>query len=118
MSLATWTSGLFAITPRVTLRRGRLVARTNLLLQFLSLFSYCKTVEASRAMRRVVVSRRVLWVLAWRRSYAFSRIRGIRYEFGSLPTAWSMFVGTTDEWEWFSVWLTLDKPHERVALFS
>ncbi|MGE0385527.1 MAG: hypothetical protein AB7Q97_12410, partial [Gammaproteobacteria bacterium] len=41
-----------------------------------------------------------------------------RYEFGSLPTAWSMFVGTTDEWEWFSVWLTLDKPHERVALFS
>jgi uncharacterized membrane protein len=63
MSLWTSTSGFLAIKPKVKVMGDVLYARTSLVIQFLTLFSYAKQVRIDRAKRGIEITKRWFWTL-------------------------------------------------------
>ncbi len=118
MSIYTITSRFHALKPKVWLEESRLMARSSLLVQLLSIFSYCKVVCVDRLYRTVTIHTRFFWLVSRTRVIPFNRIKRIDYSFSSIPTSWSIWVGTEDDIEWFSVSLELAETLETVRLFS
>ena len=88
MSLTTLTSGFLAVKPRVWVADGVLHARTNLLVQMLSLGSFAKHVAVDPNAHRVRIDTRRLWVLRSQRDIAFDDISHIDYSFSAIGTEW------------------------------
>ncbi len=103
--------GLLSIAPAVRETRGQLRARTNLLWQLLSLFSYRREVVVDRKSRYVSIATRRLWFLADDRAIPFRSIERIDYGFKSMPTSIGRGIdgaGVSDNIETFSVSLVLN----------
>ena len=116
MSLYRVTSSFLSLKPRIWREGGRIRLRTGLLLQALSLFSWRRRVTIDPGAQTVTVETRYLWGLQRRRAVPFSSVEYIDYGFGSLMTGWSLWSGTTDQVESFSVALVLKGSGERVTL--
>ena len=93
------------------------MARTAMVPQLLSLFSYRKLMCADRADRTLTIWTRFLWFIRRKKIIPFDLIKRIDYAYTSLPTKWSLFFGTTDEMDWFKVSLELHGD-KQVSLFS
>lgn len=117
MSLVTVKSSAAATAPKVWIEDGALIARTSLLWQVLSLFSWCKTVVVDPRDETVVVTWRFLWGLTKSRTVRFRDISHIEYRYGSLATAWDLFGNTQDRVERYTVDLALTD-NDELHLFS
>lgn len=117
MSVFQVKSGLLTLGPRVWHRGGRLYVRTSRLLRLLSLWSHSRTVVVDPKMRRVEIHSRDLWAWTRHRLIPFARIDHLDYRYGSLPTSFSMFHGTTDRVEKFTIEVVLENG-EQVHLAS
>jgi len=120
MSVWTSTSSLLAIKPAVSVEGDLLRARTALVAQFLTLFSYCRRVFVDRAREKVGVETKYLWFFRSRRMIPFAEVAYIDMSFSSMGTSWGWSSdghGATDQVEKFTVSLFLDS-NEEVRLFS
>ncbi len=117
MSLATHTLSFLGIKPKVWVDGHRLLARTSLVWQLLSFFSYASTVIVDRQRLEVTVETRILWVMILVEKVPFSRVAGVGYRARTLPTSWSLFDGTLDRYEIINVSLELVNPRESLLLF-
>ncbi|MFO0553392.1 MAG: hypothetical protein U0271_33720 [Polyangiaceae bacterium] len=110
-------SGFSALNPKVWFDEGKMLARTNLLFQVLSLASWCKHVEVDPKARVVTVRRRFLWLLERTTEVPFAEISHIAYRYGSLATSWDILGRVHDSLESYSIALVLTDGSE-VSLFS
>ena len=117
MSFGTVTSGAFAMKPRVWVDGERLMAQTGFLAGLLLLFFYGKKVIVDRKAREVVLETRVFWIVVLVKKVSFDRIGAVGYRARTIPTAFSLWHGRTDEMEWLSVSLELLEPRETWLLF-
>lgn len=117
MSIFQVKSGLLTLGPRVWHRGGRLYLRTSRFVRLLTLWSHARTVIVDPKLRRVEIQTRDLWAWTRHRLIPFARIDHLDYRYGSLPTSFSMFHGTTDRLEKFTIELVLDDG-ERVHVTS
>ena len=118
MSIWTVSSGIFTVKPKVRVEAEAIRARTNLLVQLLTLFSYSKHLRVDRRRRSIEVRNRWLWVLGGTRTIPFSNVDYIIYDMGTIPTSWSLFYGRTDEIERYKIGLMLKNPPKKVRLFT
>jgi hypothetical protein len=112
MSLITVTSPLSAINPKVWWEGPALCARTAMLLQILSLFSWCKTVSVNPRAKTVSIQWRYLWLLRHRRAIHFNDISHLDYQYSSLMTGWNWMGQETDAVESYTVALVLESREE------
>lgn len=118
MSVLEVKTGLLSLAPRIREQGGRIYVQTSGLFRLLTLGSYARTVIIDPGMRRIDVGVRHLWAWVRHRIIPFARVEHIDYRFGSLPTSWSRWHGTTDQLEKFSIDLVLDDDQRiRVATF-
>jgi len=100
---------LVVISPRVWVDNHRLYARTNMLIQVLSLFSYSKNVIVDRMDRIVTIRKRRFWF--------FFKVFGIPFKnIGSID--YSLGIWTLIEVERFTISLCLLDTDKKVKLFS
>lgn len=118
MSLAGMTFSFLAIKPKVSLANGKLIACSCRLIQILWLLSYCKSVVADQAARKVTITTRFLWGIRLKKEIPFERIKAVGYGYKGAATSWSMWGETTDSIDTFKVMLVLRNPFERVPVFN
>jgi hypothetical protein len=107
MSLFYRRSSFLSLSPEVRVDElDRLVARSALLVQLLTLFSFARTVTVDRKRRVVELETRFLWLARTRRAIRFDEISHLSYGYGSLATSFG-FLGVHDRMERFSVGLVL-----------
>jgi hypothetical protein len=117
MSFVTVTSRFSAVNPKVWIDGDALHARTNLFLQLLCLFFWCKTVVVDRRARVMTIHWRYFWFLRRTGDIAFDDITHFEYRYGSIATAWSWFGHVHDSLEQFSIDAALTDRTE-MRLFS
>ena len=117
MSLHVLQSGFLAVKPKYAVHGGRLIARSGLAAQILTLFSKHRTVIADPRRQLVEIRQRFLWFFTKRREIPFERIVRIHYQYGSANTSWRLGEAL-DAVEWFNVTLVLEAPKERVRLWK
>ena len=122
MSLLTLTSGILAVKPKVSVQGDIIYARTSLIVQFLSLFSYSKHVRVDCSTRTIQISKRWLWIISSLKIIPFDRVSYILYDIRSFGTSWSFWtdegLGRTDEIERYKVGLALKDPPKNLWLFA
>lgn len=104
------------IRPKVWLQNEVLYAETAILVQILSLFSYCRHVKVYRQGRFIKIETRWLWFLTTQKYIPFSRISRIETEFYTAPVMKD--ISWTDRYEEFSIFLRLQNPYEYYWLIS
>ncbi len=117
MSLYTYTSSIFSLSPKCWVENGILYARTNLFVQSLLLFGAYRKVIVHRRRRAVVIKGRILWIIPYKKIVKFDDIDRISYTFFSIPTSWSIFIGKMDEIETYRVSLVIF-PNIEIKLFK
>lgn len=117
MSLWTSTSGFLAIKPKVKVMGDVLYARTSMVIQFLTLFSYAKQVRFNWNKRSIEITKRRFWALTSHQYYSFDDVKYIIYDYGSFGTSWGFGFRRTDEMEWYKLGLML-KSGKQVKLFT
>ncbi|NJO16695.1 MAG: hypothetical protein HC877_13400 [Thioploca sp.] len=105
------------VRPTVWLKDGILYAETAILVQILSLFSYCRRVKVYRKGRFIKIETRWLWFLTAQKFITFSRIRRIETEFSTTPLNIGN-ISWTDRYDEFSIFLRLQDPYEYCWLIS
>lgn len=121
MSVWTSSSSVLAIKPKIWIQGEQLRARSSLLAQLLTLFSYEKLLIVDRDKEKIGIRTRRLWCFTSRRTISFARVHYVESEFGGLGTSWGLTsegFEATDQLECFTVWLVLKEPDERVKLFT
>ena len=105
-------------------KRGNLRSRASLedtktaiLVQILSLFSYCRRVKVYRKGRFIKIETRWLWFLTAQKFITFSRIRRIETEFSTTPLNIGN-ISWADRYDEFSIFLRLQDPYEYCWLIS
>lgn len=103
VSLIFRRSSLLSVAPDVSIDDvDRLVARSALLVQLLTLFSYARTVTIDHRRKVAHVETRFLWFLTSKRAIRFDQISHLSYAYSSLPTSFG-FTGVKDRVEDFRV---------------
>lgn len=101
-----------AVNPRVWHDGEVLCARTALLLQILSLFFWCKSVQVNPRSRTVSIQWRYLWFLRHHKAIHFNQISHLDYRYSSLATGINWMGDTTDALESYTVALVLEDRSE------
>jgi len=120
MSLFTAIIPGLSVKPHVSIDGPTLHARTNLLSQLFSGFSYCRHAHIDSMSRTVEVASRHLWLFTSSRTIDFDDIDHIDYDFASAGTSWGWTLGgyeRTDQLEKYTVSLVLQSD-EHVPLFN
>jgi len=120
MSVQTVRTSQYSLVPCVQIDKDRLQSRTSLLVQLLTLFSYCHRVSIDRREHLVDISTRYLWVLRRRQIIHFKQISHLRYQYSAQGTSWGMTgegYGQHDKWETFTISLVLARPPGEQILF-
>ena len=121
MSLASCSSRLLGITPKVWVEGDRLCARTNAFIQLLTLFSSARRLCVDRRRGVVELTTRWLWAFGSHREIPFARLAYVDSEYSSMGTSWGWTASgydRTDEVERYVVSLVLKEPEETVRLFA
>jgi hypothetical protein len=99
-------SSLFSICPRIYKKDGLLVASTSWKFRVLTLGMLSRRVEVDRERKAVVIQRRYVWFITFRRRIPFQFIEAVTYGYNDIAAAapWSL---THDGSDLFRVGLRL-----------
>src|SRR5687768_7262086 len=108
--LFAWVSShIFRFRPRITTEHGRLIARSGIRAQILSLGLWKREVIVDRQERMVRVRARIAWLWHKSRALPFDRIKEVLYSYGDYGgTSWAPHQQTDN----YTVGLLLDDGEE------